>query len=98
MNRRIWLLFSTAFLAALVIIGMANAASASLPTSPASAASGLGSPASQNAQSKDDPFVTNFNCADIPTYHMDQQMNIRASLIMQKCGFAGSSAQSPEPR
>ena len=31
MNRRIWLLLSTAFLAALVIIGMVNAASASLP-------------------------------------------------------------------
>ncbi len=100
MNRRIWLLLSTAFLAALVIIGMANAASASLPAGP-SAGPSAGLPASADTQgkgvqaqapSKDDPFgIANFNCADISKYHVDRQLNLRAAAILQKCGMAPKS-------
>src|SRR6266487_459896 len=87
-DRRTWLLFSTALLAALAVLGMVNAASASLPTGPLS---GAPQPQTADTQSKDDPFVTNFNCGDIPTYHIDQQMNLRAAAILQKCGYAPRS-------
>jgi hypothetical protein len=96
MNRRIWLLLSTAFLAVLAItglIGMANPASASLPAGAVPAAGSLNLN-TQGAQSKGDPFVTNFNCADISSKHIDQQTNIRAGLIMQKCGFGSNATKS----
>ena len=94
MNRRIWLLLSTAFLAALVIIGMANAASASLPAGPLSAAPGAvsGGVSNQNGL-QNDPYVVNFNCADIQAKHIDLQTNLRAAAIMQKCGSADKNTK-----
>jgi len=98
MNGRIWLLLSAAFLAALVIIGMVNAAGASLPTGSSSAAlplaSGSAGSAAQKgaAPSKDDPFgIANFNCADISRYGVDKQLNMRAAAILQRCGYGPKS-------
>src|SRR5437764_14903225 len=100
MNRRIWLLLSTAFLAALVIIGMVNAASASLPASSAGSGSSVASlsgSSSQNASaaSKDDPFgIANFNCADVSRLGVDKQTNVRAAAILQKCGYSPKTSSS----
>ena len=105
MNRRIWLLLSTAFLAALVIIGMANAASASLPAGAGTSAAvpaganaqgqGQGAQRAQSAPSKDDPLgIASFNCADIPRYNVDKQLNARAAAILQKCGYAPKSSDT----
>src|SRR5207248_1382392 len=45
---------------------------------------------------KDDPFgIKNFNCADISTYHIDQQMNARADAIKAKCNGNNQKAQAP---
>src|SRR5258708_7341678 len=107
MNRRIWLLASTAFLAALVIIGMVNAASASLPAGSAGSGSSVASlsgSSSQNvnaasnapAPSKNDPFgIANFNCADVSRLGVDKQTNVRAAAILQKCGYSPKSSDSP---
>ncbi len=92
MNRRTWLLLSTAFLVALATLaiiglgGSVNAAGASPPTVTA---------ATQSGQPIDDPHVTNFNCADINTFHIDRQTNLRAALILQKCGYGSQSRGMP---
>src|SRR5437667_12546166 len=93
LSRRTWLLFSTALLAALAVLSMVNAANASLPGGPISAAS-----QSTSVQLRDDPFVANFNCADIARYHIDKQANVRADAIMAKCGSStGGGAKDEEP-
>jgi len=103
MNRRTWLLLSTAFLAALAIaglLGMVNAANAALPTVsnaalPAAAGSSGSSGQNVAAPSKDDPFgIASFNCADISRYGVDRQMNLRAAAILQKCGYAPKSSDT----
>src|ERR1700682_4237079 len=94
MNRRIWLLASTVFLAALVIIGMVNAASPPPPAAPTSAAPAAvsGDAGNQNGL-QNDPYVVNFNCADIQAYHIDKQTNLRAAAILQKCGAANKTTK-----
>jgi len=99
MNRRTWLLLSTAFLAVLAIIVMANAASASLPAGPSAAipagANAQGQGQAAQAQSKDDPLgIASFNCADISRYGVDKQTNVRAAAILQKCGYAAKSSDT----
>ncbi len=95
MNMRTWLLLSTAFLAILAIIGltgMVNAAGVPLPTGAYSTA---GSADKRSSQPRDDPYVTNFDCADISSLHIDRQTNLRAGLILQKCGYSPQSNYKP---
>ncbi len=100
MNRRTWLLLPAAFLAILIIaslIGLAPPAGASLPFGVASTAISANE---QGAQTIDDPYVANFNCADISPLHIDRQTTIRAALILQKCGFgtrAGGQSSAIPP-
>jgi hypothetical protein len=67
------------------LIGVATAAGASPPSGVSSHA---GSAGTQVGGFMDDPSVTNFNCANIAPYHIDRQLNLRAALILQKCGYA----------
>jgi len=92
MNRRTWLLLSISLLAILAtgsLAGMVTGAGASLP---AGASSATGSANAQSAQPNDDPYVTNFNCADINALHIDRQTNLRAAGILQKCGYGSQSS------
>ncbi len=91
MNKSIWLLLSMALLAALAIVGSIGLARSANASFPVGAASTTSSSNPQSAQPILDPYVTNFNCADITSLHIDRQTNLRATLILQKCGYGTRS-------
>jgi N-acetylneuraminic acid mutarotase len=85
------------FLAALAtagLIGMVNAADASLH---GGAVSASGSLDTRSAQIKSDPLgISTINCADISRYKVDKQMNVRAAAILQKCGYGSGGSRSSD--
>ncbi|HUS14425.1 MAG TPA: hypothetical protein VM536_05320, partial [Chloroflexia bacterium] len=85
-KRRIWQYWTAALIALLAIAGVGSAANAALP---------IAQPAQQVASA--DVGNTNskpgaVNCADVATYHLEMQTNLRAAEILAACGYYGAAA------
>ncbi|HST06504.1 MAG TPA: hypothetical protein VLQ48_17460, partial [Chloroflexia bacterium] len=102
MNKRTWLLIAIAALATLAMssvagLGLLTSSAAAPVTGSIAQAATEQNTLTTNQPGSDDPFdVRSFNCADISTYHIDQQLNPRANAIMANCTGEQIPAAAPD--